>query len=368
MSEAILFVVGATHRTAPLEFRERISVGVEAEARLAAQLSRMPGLREFTAICTCNRVEIYGVASDECVPGQVADAFCALQRVNGADFGRLGFITLGSEAVRHLFEVAAGLDSQILGETEILGQVKRAYSTAQSRGSAGAVLNRLFQKSFQAAKQARTQTGISTGQVSLANLAVDVASDIFGRLENARVMVIGAGEMGEKSAKAFASRGAGALSVSSRHQENASDLAGPLQAVTFPFEERESRLADWDVVVSSTAASGTVISAAAVRAAMARRPGRPMLFLDLAMPRDVEAEAANVGNVYLYNLDDLARIAEKNRLARSAEAERAREMLAGRSAALWRQVAPHLAHPEGVPAGEGVTPAEGRGIPGAVYA
>jgi glutamyl-tRNA reductase len=342
MNTPFLFVVGATHRTAPLEFRERIALGAEAEAGLARELAAMGSLREFVILSTCNRIEIYGVAADQGTPGRVSAAFCALQRVDRADFGQFCLETVGQEAVMHLLEVACGLDSQILGETEILGQVKRAYSAAQARGSAGSVLNRLFQKGFQAAKHARTHTGISTGQVSVANLAVDLASNIFGKLENARVLLLGAGLMGEKSGRAFVSRGAGTLSVSSRRLEAAGELAAKLGCGVLPFEERESRLADWDVVVCSTAAAGTILSANAVRDAMKLRAARPILIVDLAMPRDVEGAAADAGNVFLYNLDDLARITETNRLARAAEAERARQILSRRAESLWRHIGAQL--------------------------
>jgi glutamyl-tRNA reductase len=347
MKGLILFVVGATHRTAPFEFREKVALGVDAEAGLSRELAGMRSIREFAVLSTCNRVEIYGVADGQGAPGQVAAAFCALQRVDAAEFGRFGFVTLGRDAIAHLMEVASGLDSQIMGETEILGQVKRAYSAAQARGSAGAVLNRLFQKAFQAAKHARTNTGISAGQVSVANVAVDLASSIFGSLESTRVLILGAGAMGEKSGRAFAGRGAGTLAVCSRTLESAGELAAKLGADVLPFEEREGRLAEWDVVVCSTAAAGTVISDGAVRSAVRRRAARPMLFVDLAMPRDVDASAADAANVFLYNLDDLALIADRNRLARAAEAERARRILSPRAEALWRQVQAQLGNIDG---------------------
>jgi glutamyl-tRNA reductase len=283
-------------------------------------------------------VEIYGVATHEGVPEQVAGAFCARQHVDPSEFGRFGFICRDQDAVRHLLEVASGLDSQILGETEIFGQVKRAYATAQARGSAGAVLNRLFQKAFQAAKHVRTNTAVTAGQVSVANVAVELALGIFGNLAEARVMLVGAGEMGEKSGRAFQSRGSGRLTIASRHLEHATHLAAELASDAVPFEDREARLVEADVVVCSTSAPGTVVSVDAVREAMKARPARPMLVIDLAMPRDVDPAVGALANVYLYNLDDLAGVAEKNRLARLAEADRGREVLAPRTAALWQQL------------------------------
>jgi len=231
----------------------------------------------------------------------------------------------------------------MLGETEIFGQVKRAYAAAQARGSVRAILNRLFQKAFQASKHVRTNTAVTAGQVSVANVAVDLAADIFGDLEDARVLILGAGEMGQKTARAFASRGAKDLTVASRRLERARALAAGLGAGVLAFEELESRLAEWDIVVCSTSAPGAVISAGAAREAMRSRAARPILLVDLALPRDVDPSAADVGNLYLYNLDDLARIAEKNRMARLAEARHGRAVLGQRIDALWPQLEAQLA-------------------------
>jgi len=369
MSAPKLFLVGATHRTAPLEFRERLALGPEAEEGFARELAGMNSVREFAVLNTCNRVEIYGVAADEGAPGQVAAAFCARQRVQSSDFGRFGFVAHGRDVVQHLLEVASGLDSQILGETEIFGQVKRAYAAAQARGSVRAVLNRVFQKAFQAAKHVRTDTAVTAGQVSVANVAVDLALDIFGSLGSARVLLIGAGEMGRRSGRAFASRGAGNLTVSSRTVEHASQLASELGAGVLRFEERETRLSEWYVVVCSTAAPGTVISAGAVRSAMRERGARPILFIDLAMPRDVDAEVAEAGNLFLYNLDDLSQIAEKNRLARAAEAERGRQVLSLRTESIWKQL--QAQRPAGGACGDSrtpETPVQDRGLRAPVFA
>lgn len=338
MATPTLFLVGATHRTAPFGFREKLALGQEAEAGLAQELAQMGTMREFAVLNTCNRVEIYCVAADEGAADRVAAAFCARQHVAAEEFSRFGFTLQGRDAVHHLLEVASGLDSQILGETEIFGQVKRAYATAQARGSAGPVLNRLFQKAFQAAKLVRTDTAVSSGQVSVANVAVDLALDVFGDLSTVRVLLLGAGEMADKSGRALQSRGVREFTVASRHLERAALLAGELGGRALPFEERESLLAAADIVVCSTSSPGTVVSAAAVRAALAARSGRPLLLIDLAMPRDVDAEVSRLANAFLYNLDDLAQVAEKNRRARLAEAARGRLVLAPRTESLWQQV------------------------------
>lgn len=334
----VLFLVGATHRTAPFGFREKLALGHEGEAGLAAELKQLAAVREFAVLNTCNRVEIYGVASDEIAVREVVTTFCSLRSVAVDDFESFGVILTGHDAVEHLLQVAAGLDSQILGETEIFGQVKRAYAVAQTRGSAGPLLNRLFQKAFQAAKHVRTNTGITTGQVSVANVGVDLALGIFGDIAGARILLLGAGEMAEKSARALLSRGAQQVTVTSRRFERADDLARELGGAAIPFDDRETQLSQFDIVVCSTAAPHTVLSATAVRTAMRARPSRPMLFIDLAMPRDVDQDAAEIENTFLYNLDDLAAVAAKNRQARLTEAEAGRNTLRPRAAALWSQL------------------------------
>jgi glutamyl-tRNA reductase len=338
MTAAKLFLVGVTHRTAPLGRRERLSLTAETEAALAGDLAALPGLREFVVLNTCNRMEIYGVGDDPALPARVAAAYCARQGFALAEFERLRLALADRAVVAHLLAVASGLDSQLVGENEIFGQVKKALLVAQERSSAGPVLNRIFQKAFQAAKHVRTHTGVSSGLVSLGNVAVEIALRVFGRLDQARVLVLGAGDIGLKSARAFCSRGAGAVTVASRRLERAQEAAAELGATARPFDQALADLAAFDVIVCSTAAPGTVISAAMVRAALAERRGRPLLFIDVALPRDVDREVGDLANVFLHNLDDLARIAAENRLARQSEIATCEEILTQRSAALWGQV------------------------------
>jgi glutamyl-tRNA reductase len=344
-----LFVIGATHQRTPLEVRERLALADDAIDALRAELARIAGLREFAVLNTCNRVEFYGVADTPAAVEAVQQAYCARQRFAVEEFEKFRLSLGNREAILHLLEVASGIDSQMLGETEIFGQVKEAYATAQARGHTGAVLNRVFQKSFQAAKHVRTHTAITAGQVSVANVAVDLAVNIFGELGPLRILLLGAGEIGEKTARAFQSRGAAGLVVASRTLERATELAATLGGTALPFEQREERLGDFDIVVCSTAAPHTVVSAAAVATAMKHRSAQPLFFIDLAMPRDVDPAVTALDNAYLYNLDDLAKIAEENRRAREAEVVQARAILAEKSATLWRAVADRL----GRAAGEG---------------
>jgi glutamyl-tRNA reductase len=346
-----LFVLGANHHSAPLTVREKLSLSAVAAETLQQELAAIPGLREFAILNTCNRVEFYGVADDVSTVARVQAAFCRRQDFAEEEFARHRVRLDGPATVRHLFEVATGLDSQLVGETEILGQVKVAYATAQARGSTGPILNRVFQKAFQAAKHVRTHTAISEGQVSIANVAVGLAHDIFGDLAPTRVLLLGAGEIGEKTAKAFQSRGAGSLSVTSRRLDRAMELADTFGAFALPFWLVPVKLGEFDIIVCATAAPSTVVPAAAVSAAMRRRAARPQLFIDLALPRDVDSEVAALENVYLYNLDDLAKIADENRVAREAELLRGRALLNERTRGLWRDIQPRLAQ-QSTPASE----------------
>ena len=342
MSSPTLFVIGATHQRTPLAVREKLSLNGDSAAALQKEFAAISGLREFAVLNTCNRVEFYGVAASSDAAMRISAAFCAKQQFDPGEFSKIALDLRGRDAVQHLLEVAAGLDSQMLGETEIFGQVKDAYASAQAAGSTGPVLNRVFQKSFQAAKHVRTHTAITEGQVSVANVAVDLALNIFGRLAEARILLLGAGEIGEKTAKAFLSRGASALTVASRRFERAMELAPALGASAMPFEQREARLAEFDVVVCATSAPDLVVTLGGTKAAMHKRPARPLFFIDQALPRDVDPGVADIENVFLYNLDDLARIAEENRAAREAEIAKCRAIVSEKAEALWRQVAPQV--------------------------
>ncbi len=342
MSQPNVFVVGANHHVAPIAVRERLTLNPEQATGLQHDLAGIAGLKEFTIVNTCNRIEIYGVAASSDVAAAVQAAFCRRQRFATEEFEQFRLELRNQSAVGHLLEVAAGLDSQMVGETEIFGQVKEAYAAAQERGLTGPVLNRIFQKAFQSAKLARSQTGITEGQISVANVAVELAANIFGNLEQTRVLLLGAGDIGEKTAKAFRSRGAGSLVVANRRMERAMELASELGASALPFGQHEGRLGEFDIVVGSTSAPETVVSAQATTAAMRHRPARPLFFIDLALPRDIDPAVATLENVFLYNLDDLAKIAAENLTARTAEIAKCRALLGGRAEALWQHVAPKL--------------------------
>lgn len=332
------FVASASHHTAPLELREKLALSIEKMVLFRQALATLPGLSESAVLNTCNRVEIYGVADSLHATDRLIEAFCEVQSISVEDFVQIRRLATGPAAIEHLISVSAGLDSQILGENEIFGQVKEAYAAAQAQGSVGPVLNRVFQKAFQAAKSVRSDTAIASGQISVANVAVDLALKIFGDIGAARVLLLGAGDIGEKTAHAFQSRGAAALTVSSRTFERALQLAGELDASALPFEHLGGHLHDFDVVVCSTAAPQAIVTVPLVAAAMKRRPVQPLFFIDLALPRNVAPEVAKLENVFVYNLDDLAKITEENRAARAAEITKARLLVTERTHALWRRI------------------------------
>ena len=334
-----LVLVGATHHTAPLEVRERLALPREKQDALTADLRRAGTVEEVCVLNTCNRVEIYAMATGTQAGDRIAENFCRLQGLDPCAFSAASLRLHGAEAVRHLFEVAAGLDSQMVGETEILNQVKEAYAAAQTTGTVGAALNRVFQKALHSAKVVRTETGIGRGQVSVATVAVGLAEKIFGHLRRSRVLVVGAGEIATNTAKALRSREAGDVTFCNRTTARAEELAQEFGGGVLPFERLAHGLGDFDIVVCSTAAPDVVLRLPTVYEAMHRRPSRPLFLIDLALPRDVDPGAASLPNVFLYNLDDLAGIAEDNIAQRKAEITRARALVAARAEAIWRKVA-----------------------------
>lgn len=347
----VFFLVGASHQTAPLHLREKLSLDDAKTARLADRLRATPGLREFVVLNTCNRVELYGVAANAPTVQALRHTVAEVTGCDATEFEAVSAMQHNRAAITHLFAVAAGLDSQIVGEAEILGQVKDAYAHAQERQWTGPVLNRIFQKAFQAAKYIRTHTAVGQGQISIATVAVDLAGRIFGELSSTQVLVIGSGDIGQKTAQAFQSRGAKSITVASRTLANAEHTAALTGGWAASLADLPELLAKADIVASSTSAPDAVITTVMTAAAMKTRRARPLFLIDLALPRDVEPAAAELSNVFLYNLDDLATIAEGNLAQRRAEVAKCRAILTERTAALWPQVAPYLQ-----PGDNGTTP------------
>ena len=343
---AILFQLGASHHTAPLAVREKLALDAARASALATRLGQIAEVSEFAFVNTCNRVELYGVASS---PAAFPALHAALGAVTGCTPAELdSAVTLrqNQAAIGHLFAVAAGLDSQILGETEILGQVKQAYDTALAQHWTGPVLNRVFQKTFQAAKYIRTNTGIGAGQISIATVAVDLAGRIFGELAQTKILVVGAGDIGLKTVQAFQSRGATAITVASRTLAKAEEAAALAGGWALSLADLPTAIAEADIIASSTSSPDFILTRELIATGMKQRPARPLFLVDLALPRDVDPATAELANVFLYNLDDLAVIAEENLAQREAEVAQCQAILADRTAALWPQVAHSLNAPQ----------------------
>jgi len=337
-SSASLVALSATHRTAGLDARATFAVSEGGAERFYAA-AREAGLAEAVLLATCNRLEAY-VVGDEAA---ALHARAALARATGTEGSSLDAHLRpvpGLLAVEHLFAVAAGLDSQMVGEAEIGGQVKDAYADALARGMTGPVLNRIFQRAFQAAAWARTHTGISQGQVSLGNVAVELAERAFGPLGEARVLVIGTGDAGRRVAQALVSRGACQLTVASRTFENAAGLAAELGGAALELGTALAQAHAHDIVVGCATVERPLLTAEGLREQVARRRGRPLLFLDLGVPRNVDPAARDLSGAYLADLDDLAAVANANQQARLAEAERARAALAERAARAFTTALP----------------------------
>lgn len=324
----MIVVLGLSHHSSPVELRERFAF---AEARIPAvlQLMREEGIvNEAVILSTCNRVEIYAATSLE-----PSKAFLELKDflVTCHDFRDplTDEIYMLSEpqSVHHLFKVACGLDSMVLGETEILGQLKKAYDLALQHQHTGARLNKAFQRAFNVAKHVRTETSIQRGSISVGSVAVELAEKIFSSLDGRHVMVIGAGDTSEKTARALLSRGAKSLVVANRSFDRAQALATELGGRAVNFDDWSNEFAHVDIVISSTAAPHHILTRAKLEPLMKLRKNRPLLLVDIAVPRDIDPEVNLLPNVYLYNIDDLQAIAEDYLTQRKEEIARCEEII-----------------------------------------
>jgi len=328
-----LVALSATHRTAGLDDRAAFAVSAQgAEAFYAA--AREAGLGEALLLATCNRLEAYAVGDE----AAALHARAALLRATGAEPDALDQHLRpipGLAAVEHLFDVVAGLDSQMVGEVEIAGQVKDAYADALARGMTGPLLNRVFQRAFQAAAWARTHTGISHGHVSIGNVAVDLAERAFGDLADARVLVLGTGDVGRRVVQALVSRGARQVAVASRTFENARELAAEFAGSSLALADALGQAHAHDVIVGCATVERALLDVGALRDHVGRRHGRPWLLVDLGVPRNFDPSARALDGLYLSDLDDLAGVANANLRARLAEVETARGALAEKAARAW---------------------------------
>ncbi|MBW8367195.1 MAG: glutamyl-tRNA reductase [Arenimonas sp.] len=317
-----LLAIGLNHQTAPLALRERVAMdGGQLPAALLG-LSAVPGVEEAALLSTCNRTEIYV----QVAPGQEHVASQWLARHHGLDPDMLSdylYEHRDENAVRHLFRVATGLDSLVLGEPQILGQVKEAWQVARSQHHLRTPLDRLFQQSFSVAKRVRTDTRIGAHPVSVAYAAVRLARQVFSELDRATVLLVGAGDTIELAARHLVDAKVKRLLVANRTLDHAQALASRHGGYALPLSEMERHLPEADIVITATASREPVLRRSAVQAALKARRNRPMFLLDLAVPRDIEASVADLPNVYLYTVDDLEQVIEENRASRREAAEQA---------------------------------------------
>ncbi len=308
---------GLSHHTAPVDLRERFAIAESEAAALATRLKAAPGVGEAVIISTCNRVEFYLAAEEQ------AAALAAVEQLlstRTASTDREHFFQHHTaQSVRHLFRVASGLDSMVLGETEILGQVKKAYAAAQAAGATSKHLNKLFQRAFNVAKDVRTNTNITRGSVSVGSAAVELSERIFGRLAHCRVMILGAGEMSELMAGALQARGVKTIFVSNRSHDRAVALAEKMGGKAVHFDEWPREIHDVDILIGSTAAPHHVLTAAQLIPVMRTRADRPLFCIDLAVPRDIDPAVNDLDGVYLYDIDSLQAIAEQSMNTRRQE-------------------------------------------------
>ncbi len=327
----MILVVGLSHRTAPVDVRERLTAGSEALPVVLARLSARSELSEVMFLSTCNRAEVVALAPDARAEQAVRAIREELALHGGlaqeAELAPFLYDKRGDEAMTHVFRVAASLDSMVLGEPQILGQVKDAYDAAVAAGALKGMLGRCISRAFAVAKRVRTETAIGTGSVSIASVAVDLARHIFGELDDHAVLLLGAGEMAEAAARSLG-KGARELRICNRSFERAAALAGAMHASASPWEELEQELVQADVVVASTASRDPVVTRDMVKRAMKARKGRTLFFVDIAVPRNVEPAVHGIDNVYVYNVDDLEQQVSRGLEARRSELAAAEKIVA----------------------------------------
>jgi glutamyl-tRNA reductase len=344
--------LGVSHQTASVEVRERFAIPESELPKTFAELGTLPGVAESVVVSTCNRVEFYAATETPEVTSGALRQFLE-QRCGTAQFWESDpFYTLaGANSINHLFRVVSGLESMIIGETEILGQVKKAYASASENGVTSRNLNKLFQRAFNVAKEVRTKTSITRGPVSVGSVAVDLAEKIFGELHPCKVMILGAGETSELTARALLSRGVRSIIVSNRSHERAVTLAAEMGGEAIRFDEWDKHFKNVDILISSTAAPRAIVTQEKLNPVIAQRPERPLFVIDLAVPRDVEPSVNDLEGVYLYDIDSLHAIARQGMETRLREVAVCEQLIARHVAEFsqWLGVPPTLKPPQPSP-------------------
>jgi glutamyl-tRNA reductase len=318
-----LLIVGVSHKTAPVAVRERLAVEPDAIAQALGELTALPGVREAAMLSTCNRVELYVAADDgDRAARGIAEALARRAAVEPDELGAHLYERRDAVAVQHLFRVAASLDSLVIGEPQILGQTKQAHEAAVQHGTAGSVLNACFQRAFRVARRVRRETEIARNPVSVSSVAVELARQVVGDFDGRRVLVVGAGKMSELAARTLRTAGA-TLALTNRTRSRADELAARYGATVTDWGDLAGALGAADIVIASTGAQRPVLTRELLDRVRRARRGRPLVLLDIAVPRDVEPAAAELDGIYVYDIDDLQKVAAEHRAEREGEAAQA---------------------------------------------
>jgi glutamyl-tRNA reductase len=333
-----IIIVGLNHKTAPVEIREKLAIPEELMGKALFEMKSCEGIEEGVILSTCNRVEVCAVARD------IQQGYKSLQQfLEHAHQGNYQdslapyfYFYETQEAMRHVFRVASSLDSMVVGEPQILGQIKDAFETAMSHKSTGIILNKLFNKAIYVAKRVRTETQIAENPVSVSAMAVELAGRIFGELEETAVLLVGYGEMAESAARHLSSRGVTQIQITGRSYDRASDLAKAFQGKAVPFDRFSEELVRADIVIISTGAAEYLVTTSQMREIIQARKNRPIFLIDLSVPRNVEPAVNAIDNIFLYNIDDLQLVVEANKKHRQKEALKAEAIIADEVQALFK--------------------------------
>jgi len=323
-----LLLTGLNHRTAPVEVRERLAFEEQALPEALDQLRRRPGLQEGMILSTCNRVEVAVTADENADAGSAVETFLAeARRVERTWVSPYLYRFDGPDAIRHLFRVASSLDSMIVGEPQILGQLKSAYALAKERGAISGYLDLVMTRAFNVAKRVRSETDIGESAVSVSYAAVELARDIFGSLQGKRVLVVGAGKMAESAARHLRRAGVSEILVTNRTRERAESLAEIVQGRVIEFPNFRDSLPDVDILLASSGSPDYLVTFEVVKAAIGKRRNRPMFLIDIAVPRNIEPGVQELDNVFLYDIDDLGKVVDANLRGRNEVAAAAEEII-----------------------------------------
>jgi glutamyl-tRNA reductase len=319
-----IVIVGLSHKTAPVEIREKLAFAPTAMERPLRQMLELATITEGLIVSTCNRVELCAITKEpDAAIAELRRFLAEYHEISPEEINENLFDYQGEEAIRHLFRVSSSLDSMVLGEPQILGQIKTAYGYAAEFKTAGLILNRFLHKAFSVAKRVRTETAIASNAVSVSFAAVELARKIFDRLDNKGVMIIGAGEMCELAARHFVSNGISKVLVTNRTFERAEKLAAEFNGKAVPFDSFVDHLSEVDIVMTSTGAPNFILGKRQMEEVLKRRKNRPMFLIDIAVPRDIDPKVNDISNTYLYDVDDLQGVVQANLKERQKEAGKA---------------------------------------------